>query len=114
MTKVVTGNDFELAVELTKDGRTFAIPPGSVLQAALVSRDHSAALTPPVTVDLAAPGSDPAGSLIIVTIGKEQTGAITRYGPAKLEIEMKVYPGTPQEMTYPSWFVDVHIVKSNI
>ncbi len=114
MTEIVTGNGFELAVELQKNHKTFAIPAQTVLQAAVVSRDNKTLLAGPVNINLSAPGTDTAASMIIVQIPAALTSQITRYGPAKLEIKMTANPGTPEEFSHPSWFIDVLIVKSQI
>lgn len=110
MTRVVTGNDFALGVKLTKDKKTFEIPTGSVVKAALVSPNHDVMRAGPVNVPSDTPGSDWTNSLVIVKFTAADTQPINKYGPALLEIELT----DPDGIKHPSWYVDVLIVQGQI
>ena len=110
MTRIVTGNDFNLGITLQKNGATFEIHPQSTVKATVVSPDHNTRYIAPVTVDLLTPGTDLSQSLIIVKFTAPETQALLKQGPALLEIELIDPVGT----SHPSWFVDVRVVKGQI
>ena len=110
MTRIVTGNDFALGVKLTKDKKTFEIPTGSIVKAAVVSSNYDVLRAGPVNVPPDTPGSDWLNSLVIVKFTASDTGMINKYGPAQLEIEVT----DPTGIKHPSWYVDVLIVKGQI
>lgn len=110
MSRITTGNDFELGITLTKDDKTFVIDPGATLKAVVVSADHATRYFDPVNVSPATPGTDYSQSLVIVKFSAALTAAIQRQGPAKIEIELTDAAG----VIHPSWFVDVRVVKGHI
>ena len=110
MTRVVTGDAFDLGVTLTKNKQPFEIPTGTTIKAALVARDRKSRLTNTVDVSLTTPGTDVTQALIIVRFMESDTAPITRYGPALLEINMT----DPGGVKHPSWYVDVLIVQGQI
>ena len=112
MTQIVIGNDFELGVALTKNHKPFAVDFQSVIKATVVSPDHVTRYFDAAIVSPATPGTDLSQSLIIVRFTKAQTAAITRQGPALIEIELTEDEGLG--FKHPSWFVKVQVVKGQV
>ncbi|MEJ1402632.1 MAG: hypothetical protein RPU73_01950 [Candidatus Sedimenticola sp. (ex Thyasira tokunagai)] len=106
---IVTGDGKNLPVTLKKNGATFTIDPAAVVKAAVVSTDHSAALSSTVTCDNAASGADWANSLVVVPLSAEVTGAITIIGDVLLEIQVTPPGGDPE-----TWFVTGEIVQGHV
>ena len=113
MTQIVMGNDFELGVQLTKNHKPFVIGPYVVIKATVVSPDHNNRYFDAVNVSPATPGTDYSQSLIIVKFSAADTAAISRQGPAKIEIGI-TEPTDPVSIRHPSWFVDVRVVKGQV
>lgn len=106
---IVTGDDVELPVTLTKGKikAVFNIDAGATVKASLVSLDRSTILIPAVTCDVNALGADWANSLIIVPFTSAETGAIAVFDPALLEIQV-------DDNGKLTWFDEVEIFKGSI
>jgi hypothetical protein len=105
MSRITIGNDFELAVTLTKNHKPFAIDFQMLITATVVSPDRRIRYFEEGIVSPATPGTDFSQSLIIVRFTKAQTALITKQGPAKLMITLTEDEGAG--FKHPSWFVDV-------
>ena len=99
---IVTGDDADLPVTLSKDGVTFTIDPGATVQAAVVSTDRETTLLAAVTCDNGATGADWANSLVVVEFPSADTGALTEETPALLEIQV-------DDNGKKTWFTDVQM-----
>ena len=104
---ITTGDDSNLPVQLKKDNATFVIDAGAVIKAVITTTDSSSTLSETITIDNLATGTDLSNSLIIVNFTPAQTGAITTYGTALLEIQV-------DDNIKTTWKVMVTIVKGNI
>lgn len=85
---LVTGDDTSLSVTLKKNGQTFNIDTGATVQASLVTPNHIKTIMNPVGVLSTATGADWTNSLIVIELTSAETGAITDYGDALLEIQV--------------------------
>lgn len=106
---IVTGDDVAIPVTLTK-GKTpsvFVIDSGADVKASLVSLDRLTILIAPVNCLNNAAGADWDNSLIIVPFTSSETGAITDYLPAILEIQ--VDDGGKQ-----TWLDEIEIIQGTI
>jgi len=108
MTDIVTGDDIAIPVTLKKDDATFLINTGvAVIQAAVISKNKKTTVIASTSVPESNAGSDWINSLIVVEFSSTQTGAITRYGEALLEIQVDDGGKT-------TWFASVNIVQGTI
>lgn len=88
MAIITTGDDPQIPFRMKKDGATFTIGGGATVSAVLTSLDRSATISPEVTVNLNATGTNLAESLVIVAFTEAQTLAITEHGAALLEVQV--------------------------
>lgn len=107
MSGIVTGDDVALPVTLKKDNTTFTINPAADVKASIISLDRATVLIASTAVSNAAAGADWANSLVVVEFSSAETGAITAYDPALLEIQV-------DDGGKLTWFVNLDIVKGTI
>ena len=88
MAAITTGDDAQILYSMTKDGAAFVIDPGATVRAVLISLDRVTTISAEVAVNLSAPGTDLAASLVVVAFTAAQTALITEYGPALLEVQV--------------------------
>ncbi len=99
---LVTGDDIQRDVQLTKGNAPFVIDPGATVQAAMVSSVGS--VVGPVTV-LEADGGDWTTSLVTVKFPSATSASFTR-GSATLEIEVN-------DNGRLTWFVPNIVIKDD-
>ncbi len=104
---LVTGDDIVVPVTLKKNGATFVIGNGAVIKARLVRTEHEVSLCEEVIQSNAAPGTNLALSLVMVTLPSASTAGISYQGSAILEIQVDDSGKT-------TWFVPVSIVRGLI
>jgi hypothetical protein len=104
---IVTGDDPILPVVLTKDGATFTINPGAVIQASVTDKTKRKVLLAPTPVVEETPGSDWANSLVVVVFSSVDTSALTYTGTAVLEIQV-------DDNGKLTWFDEIEIVRGTI
>ena len=107
MINIVTGDDTSLLVTLKKGGNTFSIDSGATIKASLTSVNKSTILITPVEVLEATSGSDWANSKVVVVFSAANTGAISEYKQAILEIQV-------DDSGKKTWFGRVNVVKGTI
>ena len=86
---ITTGDDENISAQLLRDGSTFTIATDSTVKAAIVTAARGAILAGPVTCSSSATGAAWTTGLVVASFTSAQTGAITTYGPAILEIEVE-------------------------
>lgn len=87
-TVITTGDDAAIPFTAKKDGKTFTISGSAVIKAVLTSLDRLTIISPEVTIDKGAVGTDLAASLFIVRFTEVDTAAITDLGEAYLEVQI--------------------------
>ena len=105
---IVTGDDADIFVTLTKDDATFTIAPADTVEAAIVSVDHETLLMAAVSQSEAAAGADWANSLVAVEFTAAQTALIIKTGHALLAVQATI---SGKKTT---WFDDVGVVQGQI
>lgn len=106
---IVTGDDTNIWVNLTKNGIAIPVNSGSVVQASLTSKDKRTILIPPVAVLEATIDSDWANGLLIVEFTSAQTNAIptAKLGTALLEVQV-------DDGGKLTWFTTVKLLQGTI
>ena len=107
MVVLTTGDDNVIACKLTDAGKTFPISNGASVKAVVTSLDRQTTLSAVVEVNLGAVGTDLANSKVIVEFGENESGAITQYGVALLEIQV-------DDGGKVTWTKEILIRKGNI
>jgi hypothetical protein len=89
MLEVFTGDDWDIAVTLKKDGSPFDVSTATAIEAAIVSTDDRGVevLVPAVTLDSGATGADWANGVVVVEIPSASTGSLSS-GAAYIEIQV--------------------------
>ena len=107
MAIITTGDDAAIPFTAKKDGQTFAIDAGAVIKAVLTSLDRETVISPEVTVNNVATGTDLLNSLVIVEFTEAETAAITELGEAYLEVQI-------DDGTKLTWTKELLVRKGNI
>lgn len=112
----VTGDSRTKLVQLKINKATFAIDPGSVVKAQIVSEDRSKILTlTPATCSATKPGADWTKSLVAVKFPRESTSEIRVNGKslaANLEVQVTLDPQSdPEDLTF---YLPIVIIKGNL
>lgn len=106
--EIVTGDDEDIKLTLTRGGLTFAISDSAIVKVAIVDKTNTTLLAGPIVASRLANGADWANSLIAVTIPSKSTANIKTTMQAKLEIQ--VNDGGFKK----TWFSNVLLVKGVI
>ena len=109
MAIITTGDRAKIPVTLKRDGATFTIGGSAVIKAVLTTLDRLTVISPQVTIDNVASGTDLAKSKIIVEFSKIETAAITELGHVYLEVQVDETGDDPE-----TWTGDVLVRKGNI
>lgn len=112
----VTGDSRTKLVQLKINNATFAIDPGSMVKAQIVSEDKSKILTlNPVTCSATNHGADWTKSLVAVKFPRESTSEIRVNGKplaANLELQVTLDPiSYPEDLTF---YLPIVIIKGNL
>jgi len=100
--QIVTGDDIEIEVTLTKNKSRFLIGDAAIIKAAVT--DANKILVGPVPVVPSILGSDWGHSKVIVTMTGKMTSALVNVRQAKLEIQVE------DEGRKVTWFAPVTVV----
>jgi len=107
MTIITTGDDAAIPVTCKKDGATFVVSGSAVVKAVLTGMDRQTVISPEVTIDKGATGTDLANSKLIVEFTEVQTALISEIGAAYLELQI----ADPLKST---WSKEVLVRNGNI
>jgi len=107
--ELITGDDTELFLTLQKQGATFTIDPADAVKAAIVSLDHETIHIAAVSQVSTSTGADWVNSLVAVNFSTTETGVITTYGRALVEIQVVPVAGKTD-----TWFTEINVIKGNI
>jgi hypothetical protein len=105
---IITGDDINQLVQLTRNGVDFAILNSDQVQCAIVSFDRKTILVTAVVQDDTATGANWGESIIACEFTNALTNQITKTGQAWLEIQVT------QASKITTWFVMVNIIQGNI
>ena len=106
ITTIVAGDDLQIPATLFKNGSVFNINPGAIVQAAIISFDHSTVLAGPVTIASSSDGNDWNNSRIVAEFTSAQTSGLPE-GGGKLEVQVDDNGKT-------TWFSPLKIIASTI
>ncbi len=109
MTIITTGDYSKIPVTLKRDSSTFTISDSAVIKAVLTDLDRSTVISPEVTINNSATGSDLANSKFIVEFTKSETLAITKTGEAYLEVQVEDTIDEPE-----TWTSELLVRQGNI
>lgn len=108
MSVITTGDYAEIPFRMKKSGATFVIGGSAVVKAVLTNKDRQTIISPEVTVNLSADGTDLTNSLVIVEFTEAETAAITQLGEALLEVQV-ADPDKPK-----TWTASILVRQGNI
>jgi len=105
---IITGDDVNIAVTLTKNNASFTITGGGIVKARLVAANHCTSYSSEVTQSRITAGADWANALVIVVFPASSFNPSVPQGPALLEVQVE------DSSTKLTWFVPVSVVTGNI
>lgn len=105
---LVTGDDFQLSVDLTTNELAFAVVSNAEVKARVVALDHRTAWSAAVAQPSGTAGADWPNGRVAVFFTAAETAAIAKYGLAQIEIQVNQLGGKA------TWFAGIRVVKGQI
>jgi len=105
---LVTGDDFQLPVDLTTNDLAFVVDVNAEVKARVVSLDHRTAWSAAVAQIAGTAGADWPNGRVAVFFTAAETAAIVKYGLAQIEIQVNQFGGKS------TWFAGIRVVKGQI
>jgi hypothetical protein len=108
---IITGDEVDIEVKLTKDKAKFAIAADAVIKASIIDKNHQTVLAGPVTLSHSDVGSDWANSQIMVKMSGRLTRHLSLNMAAKMQAKLEIQVDDGIRTT---WFTDITLVRGTI